>query len=223
MRDAGYGQFCPVAKAAEILAERWTPLVLRELLAGSSRFNEIRRGVPLMSPSLLSNRLDTLMKAGVLERHRAEGSRHWTYGLTEAGEQLRPLVALMAAWGRHWTRESITRADRDPAFMMWAMLRRAEQRGARPEGRVVMHFELRDAKVTKRYWWLVLGEASVDLCLTDPGFEVALRLRSDLETVMLLLLDELTLSRARRSNRLLVEGPARLARQMPAWLGFTAP
>ncbi len=222
MQAAGYGQFCPVAKASEVLAERWTPLVLRELLAGSSRFNEIRRGVPLMSPSLLSDRLDKLERAGVLERLQAGGSRHSSYRLTEAGEQLRPLFAQLAAWGQRWTRGAITRADLDPAFMMWAMLRRVEQRGVRPTRRVVILFHLRDADVTRRYWWLVLDEASVDLCLTDPGFEVVVSVHSDLETMMLLLLDELSLARARRSRKLQLEGPGRMTRQVPTWLGFIA-
>lgn len=222
MADAGYGQFCPVAKAAEVVAERWTPLVLRELLAGSSRFNELRRGVPLMSPSLLSDRLDKLRRAGVLERHRVGGSRHWSYRLTEAGEQLRPLIGQMAAWGQRWTRGAITRADLDPTYTMWAMLRRVEQRGIRPSRRVVMLFQLRDAQVAKRYWWLVLDLASVDLCLTDPGFDIDVSVHSDLQTMMLLLLDELALGRARSSRKLLLEGPARLTRQVPGWLGFTA-
>jgi DNA-binding HxlR family transcriptional regulator len=93
-----YGQFCPVAKAAEILTERWTLVVLRELLCGSRRFNDLRRGVPLMSPTLLSKRLTFLVEAGVIERRRAQPGKGWEYVPTNAGQELRPLVEMLGVW-----------------------------------------------------------------------------------------------------------------------------
>jgi DNA-binding HxlR family transcriptional regulator len=118
-RKKGYGQFCPVAKASEIIAERWTPLVLRELLCGSQRFNDIRRGVPLMSPSLLSQRLKELEWAGVIERRATPEDRGWEYCLTEAGESLRPIVEMLGFWGDRFARSQMRGDDLDPGLYWW--------------------------------------------------------------------------------------------------------
>ena len=130
---AGYGQFCPIAAAAEILTERWTPLVIRELIDGSSRFNDIQRGVPLMSSSLLTKRLRTLEADGVIEHRDGE------YVLTRAGEELRPMVDLMAVWGERWVRRTISREDADAAWLMWTV-RRCVVNDAVPDGRTTVHF-----------------------------------------------------------------------------------
>jgi DNA-binding HxlR family transcriptional regulator len=223
MRSSGYGQFCPVAKAAEILTERWTPLVLRELLAGSHRFNELRRGVPLMSPTLLSDRLHRLERSGVVRRVRTAGERHWEYHLTEAGEAFRPVIELMGAWGRKWALGRISSDDLDPAFMMWAMLRRIQVRGDLPPSeRVVTLFDFSDAGQAKRYWWLILQQPEVELCLSDPGFAVDLHLRSDLRTMARILLGEVAIDGALRSRAITLEGPVRLRQSLPRWLGFGA-
>ncbi len=221
MRPRGYGQFCPVAKAAEILAERWTPLLLRELLAGSRRFNELRRGVPLMSPTLLSSRLERLERAGIVRRIRAPDQRRWEYHLTEAGAECRPLIELMGAWGQRWAIGRITREDLDPALVMWFLLRRAEGQTERlPADRVVVMIDLADGGTGKRYWWLVLARPEVDLCLADPGFAVDVTVRSNVRTIAMLLLGTMALDRARRSGKLTIEGPGRLGRSVPAWLGL---
>jgi DNA-binding HxlR family transcriptional regulator len=221
MATQGYGQFCPVAKAAEVLTERWTPLLLRELLGGSRRFNELRRGVPLMSPTLLAGRLQGLERSGVIRRIRAPGARHWEYHLTEAGEECRPLIDLMGAWGQRWAMGRVTREELDPALVMWFVLRKVQtQRERLPAERVVVLFDVTDAGKGKRYWWLVLDRPTVDLCLSDPGFAVDLTWRSRVRPIATVLLGELALDDAQRSRAIALEGPPRLRRSVPGWLGF---
>jgi DNA-binding HxlR family transcriptional regulator len=221
MPSHGYGQFCPVAKAAEVLTERWTPLVLRELLAGSHRFNELRRGVPLMSPTLLSDRLRRLERVGVVRRSRPTGARHWEYHLTEAGEACRGVIDLMGEWGRQWAMGRLSTEELDPALVMWFLLRRVRTQGVRlPDRRVVVLFDIAGAVQGKRYWWLVLAPPDSDLCLTDPGFTVDLTWRSDARTIATVLLGEVGLERALRNEEIVLEGPPRLRRAVPDWLGF---
>ena len=125
---SGYGQFCPIAKAAQVLAERWTPLVLRELICGSTRFNDLRRGVPLMSSSLLSQRLKFLEQEGVIERRQAASGRGFEYHLTDAGRELEPLIMMMGEWGARWVRSRLEPEDLDVTLLMWDM-----HRTVRPE------------------------------------------------------------------------------------------
>jgi DNA-binding HxlR family transcriptional regulator len=120
----GYGQFCPVAKASEIFGERWTPLIMRELLCGSYRFNDLRRGVPLMSPSLLSQRLKTLERAGIVERRPDPENKSYEYHLTQAGQELRPVIELLGVWGQRWARKRVEPGDLDPSLLMWDIHRR---------------------------------------------------------------------------------------------------
>src|SRR5262249_51333560 len=162
-----YGQFCPVAKAAEVFAERWTPLVVRELLAGSAHFNDLHRGIPLMSRTLLSQRLKQLEGLGVVTRTR--GARGSEYGLTEAGRELAPLVQLLGEWGQRRYRTRYVKEELDVRVLMWD-LRRMVKPEAFPPGRVCAQFEFSDVPATKRTWWLVSSESEVDLCPTDPGF-----------------------------------------------------
>lgn len=210
-----------MAKAAEILTERWTPLLLRELLAGSHRFNELRNGVPLMSPSLLSSRLRSLEQAGIVRRERREPSGHWEYHLTDAGEAFRPVIDQMGVWGLRHGMDLLTRRDLDPALLMWSILRQVSSIGnALPPARVVVLFEFPDAPRKKRYWWLVMARPEVDLCLSDPGFPVALEVSADLRTMVMLVLHETRYGQALRQERLAVRGPAGLRRALPMWLGF---
>src|SRR5919204_880485 len=168
----GYGQFCPIAQAAEVLTERWTPLVIRELaLVGSRRFNDIQRGVPLMSSSLLSKRLRQLERASIIERRARLDGKGTEYHLTQAGEELAPVVAQMGMWGERWPRRPIFEETPDTGILMWWM-RGTVKTDELPPGRTVIHFRFRGAPEKLRYFWLVLPEA--DLCLTDPGFGVDL-------------------------------------------------
>jgi DNA-binding HxlR family transcriptional regulator len=212
---AGYGQFCPIAVAAEVLAERWTPLVIRELIDGSTRFNDIQRGVPLMSSSLLTKRLRTLEAAGVIE-HRGND-----YVLTRAGDELRPLVDQLAVWGERWVRRTISREDADAAYLMWA-IRRSVVTTAAPDGRTTVHFRLEAAPKAKRFWWLVLEPPATDLCLTDPGYGTDLTVRSDPVTLASVYMGDVGLSTALRERAVTLEGPSHLVRGFPAWFGLSS-
>ena len=178
---SGYGQFCPVAKASEIFATRWTPLVVRELLFGSHSFNDIHRGVPLISRALLIERLRQLEEQGIVEkRSRADGSGH-EYWLTPPGESAREIVRALGHWGLAHTRDLITADDLDPALMMWTMRQRTDME-ALPDHRVVIRFEFSHVPANRtrlRIMWLVLDRSGVDVCAKDPGFPVDITVRGD--------------------------------------------
>src|SRR5829696_4136909 len=148
----GYGQFCPVAKAMELLDERWTMLVIRELFEGSRHFNALRRGVPRMSPALLSARLRSLARAGVIERH--EDGNRVSYALTPAGLELRPVIEALGAWGIRWVPE-LGDEELDPHLLMWDIHRRIDL-DAVPPGRTVLRVTFRDVPDAARNWWLVI-------------------------------------------------------------------
>jgi DNA-binding HxlR family transcriptional regulator len=177
----GYGQFCPIAQAAEVLTERWTPLVIRELaLTGSRRFNDIQRGVPLMSSSLLSKRLRQLERAGIVERrHRLDGKGS-EYHLTPAGEELGPVIAQIGIWSERWLRRPIIEETPDTGLLMW-WVRNTVNTEALPVGRTVVHFHFTRAPQKLRNFWLELPEA--DLCLSDPGFDIDISICSDPTTL----------------------------------------
>lgn len=216
-----YGQFCPVAQAAEVLTERWTLLVLRELLMGSTRFNELQRGVPRMSSSLLSKRLREMERSGLLTREPLEGERGNSYRLTPAGEALGPLVVGLGNWSREWLKREITEEEADPALLMWDV-RRSVQLDRLPEERVVAFFRYRDAEEDKRAWWLVAQPEGADLCFTDPGFPIDLQVDAEARAMAEVWLGQIELGAAMRSRRVRVTGPDHLVRSLPDWLGFSS-
>lgn len=184
MTQAGYKQFCPLAMAAEVLCTRWTMILMRELIAGSTRFNDLRRGVPKMSPSLLSQRLKELESAGIVERRPVPSGRGvFDYHLTEAGRDLRDVVIAMGMWGQKWVESSLSLKNLDPSLLMWDM-RRNLNPAPLPDRRTVVQFVYHDLPPTKRDWWLVIEPAGeVDLCWADPGFEIDLYVTTDLRTM----------------------------------------
>jgi DNA-binding HxlR family transcriptional regulator len=214
----GYGQFCPIAQAAEVLTERWTPLVIRELaLTGSCRFNDIQRGVPLMSSSLLSKRLRQLEAAGIVERRpRPDGSGS-EYHLTEAGQELGPVVVQMGVWSERWLRRPVFEETPDTGLLMW-WVRGTVNSDALPAGRTVIHFRFRGAPEKLRHFWLVLPEA--DLCLRDPGFGVDITLRTDAKTLTAVWVGDLDLGAALKKGSIQLEAPDRLVRSFPKWFGL---
>jgi DNA-binding HxlR family transcriptional regulator len=174
-----------VAKAAEIFAERWTPLVLRELLAGSQHFGQIQRGIPLISPTMLSKRLQELVGAGVIERRAAggrQGADRWAYQLTGAGRELAPVIDQLGVWGQRWALQKLRREDLDPAHLIWAMHRRLDTAALGP-GRVVIAFDLLDAPASRRHWWLVASDGQVDVCLKHPGHAVDVTVASRMQAL----------------------------------------
>ncbi|HEU5251867.1 MAG TPA: helix-turn-helix domain-containing protein [Solirubrobacterales bacterium] len=215
-----YGQFCPVAQAAEVLTERWTLLVLRELLMGSTRFNELQRGVPRMSSSLLSKRLREMERSGLITREPLQGERGHAYRLTPAGEALGPLVVQLGNWSREWLKREISEEEADPALLMWDM-RRSVKLDRLPGDQVVVFFRYRDAEEGKRAWWLVAEKANADLCFTDPGFGIDLQVDAEARAMAEVWLGQIELGAAMRSNRVRVTGPDHLVRSLPDWLGYS--
>lgn len=213
-----YGQFCPVAQAAEILAERWTPLVLRELLAGSTRFNELHKGLALMSPSLLSKRLRTLEAAGVLNRFPDPDGRGHLYQLTEAGKAVRPLIEHLGNWGARWVDSALTDDNLDTGLLMWD-IRRNLDRATLTRGRTaVVQFHFPDGPKGQRHWWLVADADGTQLCLTDPGLEVDMLVSTDVRTLTRVWMGDLDLDNAQREDHIRTQGSPRLKAEFRRWL-----
>jgi DNA-binding HxlR family transcriptional regulator len=220
---ATYRQFCPIAKAMEMLDERWTLLIVRELIMGSEHFNELRRGVPRMSPTLLSKRLHQLTAAGIVDR-QVEGN-DVRYTLTQAGQELRPVVEALGIWGVRWIGE-IGDEDLDPKLLMWDMHRHIDHT-ATPAGRTVVQFRFSDVPAKGRDWWLVItsGEADVcdvDVCDVDPGYDVAVTVSASLRRMVEIWRGELGWPAALRSRAVEVHGPAALRRAVPGWFTLSA-
>jgi DNA-binding HxlR family transcriptional regulator len=207
-----------VAKAMELLDERWTMLVIRELLEGSRTFNALRRGVPRISPALLSARLQRLSRAGVIERHQ-DGIRV-TYALTPAGRELHTVVEAIGRWGIRWIPE-LGDEDLDPHLLMWDIHRNIDL-DAVPDGRSVLRFSFRDVPHAARDWWLVISGDGVDLCDFDPGHPVAATVETDLGTLTRVWRGDLSWKQALHTGGLLLHGPTRARRIVPRWLKLSA-
>lgn len=208
----GYGQFCPVAKAMEVLDERWTMLVLRELMAGSSRFNDLQRGVPKMSPALLSKRLRSLTRSGLVA-HGADGS----YTLTPCGADLLNVVTGIGVWGLRWFSE-LGEEDLDPHLLMWDMSRTVGNRPW-PAGRTVVAFCFTDLERPVRDWWFVVRDGDVDVCDFDPGHEPDARVTTTLPVMVRVWRGDTRWAGALRARSLRIEGPAEVRRRLPDWFG----
>lgn len=209
-----YGQFCPIAIASQVLGERWTVIVIRELLAGSTRFNDLRRGVPLMSPSLLSKRLKTLDRAGIVERVEIDGNVE--YLLTPAGEDLRPVVMAVGEWGQRWARGQIFDGHLDASLLMWDIHRNVIE-DELPDHRVVVHFHLKGSTDGKQRFWLVLEPGDVDICLVDPGHEVDVHVECHVRTMVQYWMGDATFDELVRDGNLQIDGPRALVRRFPKW------
>jgi DNA-binding HxlR family transcriptional regulator len=219
--SAGYGQFCPVAKASEIFANRWTPLIVRELMAGSLSFSDIHRGVPLISRAVLVARLRELKNNGIIEhRPRADGTGH-EYRLTSAGESLRAVVEALGQWGLVHTHDRIKQSDLDPALLIWGLRRRVDL-NALPDRRIVLRFEFSGVPASRtkfRLMWLILARSGVDVCMKDPGFAVDLTFRGNIRDYV-----EVYLGHTKwcdvAGTALKFDGDQRIARAFAIWLQF---
>jgi DNA-binding HxlR family transcriptional regulator len=217
MNAKTYGQFCPVAQAAEIVAERWTPLVLRELMCGSRRFNDLRKGVPLMSPSLLSKRLQFLEDAGIVKRVAANAGAGSEYHLTSAGKELRPIIEMLGLWGHQWVKRSLRPDELDPALLMWDIRRCVQPAPAGVSRRAVVRFDLAGVPSSKSRWWLVFHQEEVDLCLKNPGHDVDLVVASHIRALVETWTGKLPLQVALRTKAIVLEGDRALARGFKDW------
>lgn len=214
----GYGQFCPVALASETLAQRWMPLIVRELCAGATRFSEIRRGVPGIRPTLLKQRLDTLERAGIIGRTTANGRS--SYLLSEAGEELRPVLSAIGAWGQRWARD-ICDDDLDPGWLIWAMHRRFNV-ASMPKGRTVIQIVFADAPVHHQQFWLVHSGGVVDVCLKSPGYETDLVVSTRVRVLAEVWRGLRPLQSAIRGGDIRLTGHSALRRAFPNWLLLSA-
>lgn len=217
--ENSHGQFCSVARSAEVLCERWTPLVLRELLCGSRRFNDLHRGVPRMSSSLLAQRLRRLEDFGIVRRQAV--GKVWEYSLAPAGEDLRPIIMALGHWGARWIGSSLRNEELDAGLLMWDM-RRSVRIAEFPSEPVVIHFRLRDARVGERNWWLVVEDGAVDLCREDPGREVRVVVDATLRALTEVWTGDRTPRQAMQSRDILVEATRRDAARLWSWLGTSA-
>lgn len=208
-----YGQFCSIAKALEVMGERWTPLILRELICGSSRYNEIHRGIPRISPTLLSKRLNDLERKGVIERDLTTGS----YALTKAGWELKPVIEQLGVWGQRWARGQLTKDDFDPDPIMWDMRRRIDLE-IFPETKTCLKFEFIGEPDGKRHYWIVGDRKGLELCITDPGHPIDLYITTDARTMTLVWNGDLPLQKMITEKRIELHGRSDLCRAFPKWL-----
>ncbi|MFN6541757.1 winged helix-turn-helix transcriptional regulator [Mycolicibacterium nivoides] len=210
-----YGQFCPVAKAMELLDERWTLLVVRELLRGSAHFNDLRRGVPKMSPALLSKRLKSLTRAGVVERSEIDGRT--SYSLTECGQELAGVVDALGSWGVRWIGD-LGDEDLDPHLLMWDM-RRTIPIADWPRTRTTIAFVLDGVAPKASRWWLTVSDGQADVCDFDPGYDVAGTVQTNLRTLIEIWRGDAGWARAVLDGSVALSGSADVRRAIPKWLG----
>ena len=210
-----YGQYCPLSLAVELVGQRWTLLVISRLIDGCVRFNDIQRGVPRMSPSLLSKRLRELESAGLVEIRRPRRGAAREYLPTQAGRELEPLIDALAVWGQRWARD-MSLDDLDPAFLVWSMHLRMNTREM-PAGRTVLEFELTGGPADTERFWLVHQDGEVEMCLKDPGHEVDLLVRSDLLVFVEAWRGMRDLRGEIRARRIRLFGPPELQRRFPDW------
>lgn len=213
-----YRQFCPVAKASEIFAERWTPLILRELLMGSHRFSEIEAGVPRISKSLLTQRLRFLERAGLVERRPSADGRVSEYHLTLAGEELYGVVEQLGVWGQRWANLEVGPDDIDPDLLMWDMRRRIHLEQL-PGRRIVVQFDFTGSR--NGSYWLILERQEVSVCYDPPGFEPDLFVIADTLALHQIWLGHLSFAAALRNRLVQFNGPRELARAFPSWLALS--
>ncbi|WP_343081099.1 helix-turn-helix domain-containing protein [Ostreiculturibacter nitratireducens] len=211
-----YGQFCPVAKTAEVFCQRWTPLILRNITWGAHRFSEIQRGVPMMSPTLLSQRLKQLEKEGILER-RKDG-RAVSYHLTLSGREFSPIIEAMGVWGQRWTRRELEAGEIDMDLLLWGI-----ERGARADafgGRAVVRIEFTDQPAHKALWWFLNEDGRCQLCVDDPGGVTDLYLAATVTDFIRVYRGDITLRTALAEERLEAIGDHAAREALPDWLNL---
>jgi DNA-binding HxlR family transcriptional regulator len=220
MTQGSYKQFCPVAMASEILCTRWTIVLIRELIAGSTRFNDLRRGVPRMSPALLSQRLKELESDGIIERTPTE-SGLFEYRLTAAGRELKPLIEAFGIWGQRWIEAELSLQHLDVSLLMWDMRRNLDPTPM-PKRRCVIQVLYPELPPAQRSWWLLVEpDIGVDLCSVDPGFDVDLYIATDLRTMTAIWMGYENVRKALSAGRMMLTGDRKLAADMQAWLGLS--
>lgn len=216
MADGGYGQFCPIAKAMEILGEKWTLLIVRELLMGGSRFSEFERGLSHISPTLLTKRLNALEAQNLVVKRKIPGQRGYEYFPTQSCRELLPIVESIGHWGMRWARDNMAEDDYDLALLM-LYLQRSIQPEKLPGRETVLRFNFTDATDVPT-WWIVVSDGEIDVCIHDPGKEVDVYFNVDLQTMCQLWMGEVSYKRAIADKALTLVGPSALTRNISDWL-----
>lgn len=213
-----YGQFCPVAKAAELFCERWNALIIRDLALGPRRFSELKRGVPLMSPSLLSSRLKWLIDEGVVMRHYF-GKARQGYALTESGREFVPLIEALGIWGQRWTRRELRKHEMDLGLLVWSLESTSNPKvfGNR---RCLIRLELTDQIPAKRFWWFLNQKNRCELCVDDPGGDVNLYLACTLADAIYIVRGDRSLPEATESQQLEVLGDSWAQERLSDWFNL---
>ena len=216
----GYGQYCPFALAAELLCERWTLLVISRVIDGCTRFNEIHRGVPKISATLLSQRLKQLEHAGLITRKPLQNERGHAYELTEAGRDLDPIIMSLAVWGQKWSRD-MEHEDLDPAFLAWSMHTRLNV-AAMPKERTVLEFAFTGYQKGIFRFWLVVENGKADMCLKYPGYESDLVVHAEIRRFIEAWRGFRDMRAEIAAANIRLDGPKALQRALPKWLMLSA-
>jgi DNA-binding HxlR family transcriptional regulator len=213
-----YGQFCPIAKATELLGERWTLLIVRELMLGTCRYSDFQRAMSRISPTLLAKRLKQLEGAGIVIRKTRPGRNAPDYFLTPAGKELSPVIENLAVWGMRWARSQLGDDELDVEFLMWDIQRRI-QTGMLPDGETVLCFIFADL-ARHRSWWLIANSGEIDVCTEDPGKDVDLYITSSLRNMVEIWEGDLDIRSGQRQGLLKTQGNKHLAKTIAEWMGI---
>ncbi len=212
-----YGQFCPIAKAAEVLGERWTILIIREMLLGTNRFNELQRALSQISPTLLTKRLTQLQDAGLVIRKNIPAQRRTEYHLTAAGRELLPVVIGLGEWGMKWARGRMSDDELDVELLMHDFARRID-REQWPGGRVIIEFLFTGLAEFARWWIVLEANGERELCVNSPGKDIDVQIRTDLRTMTEIWAGDREIRAAKKDGSLQLNGDPELIRTLPAWL-----
>jgi len=211
-----YGQFCPVAKATEILGEKWTLLVVRELLMGGTRFSELQRGLSLISPTILSKRLDSLEQHGLVLKKKIPNQKGYEYFPTKSCSELLPIIKTLGDWGMRWARSNLTEKDYDVELLMLYL-----KRSINPENLIgnetVIRFKFTDIKDYPN-WWMVVQGNEIDLCVKDPGKEIDVYFTTTVKTMAEVWMGDSTYKKAIANDELKLVGPKALTKDISAWM-----
>lgn len=215
-----YGQFCPISKSLEVLGERWSLLILREMLVGRTQFNQLQHALPRISPTTLSKRLGELEEHDLIVRKRMPAQLGFEYRLTDAGRELLPVIAQLAEWGMRWARGRLRDDELDVGMLMSDIQRRLD-RSKLPSGQTVLRFKFTDVK-KHADWWIKITDDDVEVCLEDPGYEVDVYFTSDVRTMIQVWMGDVPLKRARATGHLKIVGPPAYLRNLEAWFPLHA-
>jgi len=211
-----YLQFCPLAKASELLCEKWTLLIIRELLMGGKRFNDFQRGMASISPTMLTKRLNELTENGLVIRKKIAGQRGYEYFLSESGKELAPIIQQIGEWGMRWTRSQLPDSELDIELLM-LYLERSINPHHLPGDSTVLSFNFTDQNQMAK-WWIVVSNDDVDVCTVDPGKEVDIWFNTDLRTMIEIWMGYTTYKAAIREQKLQIIGPSALTNNINSWL-----